>query len=92
VILYRLGPGVIAHRVTRVAQRPDGTLVFIPRGDASQSREDPVEKAAILGRVVTVERNGRALDPAAVRARALAVAWAATARLLRWLRARPPGP
>jgi signal peptidase I len=90
VILYRLGRGVIAHRVARIAQRPDGTLVFIPRGDASQSGDQPVEELAILGRVVTVERNGRALDPAALRARVLAFAWAAAARLLVWLRGRGP--
>lgn len=92
VILYRVGRGVIAHRVARVAHRPDGTLVFVPRGDASQSRDDPVEGTAILGRVVTVERNGRALDPAALRARMLAGVRRATSRLLRWLRARPPRP
>jgi signal peptidase I len=91
VILYRVGRGVIAHRVTRVAQRPDGTLVFVPRGDASQSRDDPVEGTAILGRVVTVVRNGRALNPAALRARALAVSWAGAARLLRLLRGRLRG-
>lgn len=90
VILYRVGRGVIAHRVARVAHRPDGGLVFIPRGDASQGRDDPVEETAILGRVVAVERGGRAVDPATGRARALAVTWAAAARLLRWLRPRGP--
>jgi signal peptidase I len=90
VILYRVGRGVIAHRVARVAQRPDGALVFIPRGDASQSRDEPVEETALLGKVVTVERGGRALDPVAGRARALAVAWTAAARLLGWLRAWGP--
>ena len=91
VILYRSARGVIAHRVASVARLPTGTLVFIPRGDASQDRDDPVEEGAILGRVVTVERSGRALDPAALRARALAVAWAAAARRLGWLRARLRG-
>jgi signal peptidase I len=91
VILYRVGRGVIAHRVTRAARNPGGALVFTPRGDASQGRDRPVEELAILGRVVSVERNGRALDPTALRARALAVAWAAAARLLRWLRSRPLG-
>jgi signal peptidase I len=91
VILYRVGQGVIAHRVARVAQRLDGALVFIPRGDASQGRDEPVEETAILGRVVAVERGGRTLNPAWSGARALAVAWAAAARLLRWLRARLPG-
>ena len=90
VILYRVGRGVIAHRVARVAREPDGALVFIPRGDASQGRDEPVEEGAILGRVVAVERGGQRLNPAAGRARVLAVAWAAAARLLGWLRARGP--
>ena len=89
VILYRSARGVIAHRVAGVERGPGGALVFIPRGDASQSRDDPVEEGAILGRVVTVERGGRALNPAACRARSFAVAWAAAAHLMQWLRARP---
>jgi signal peptidase I len=92
VVLYRLGRGVIAHRVARVARKPGGALVFIPRGDASQSGDEPVEEVAILGRVVAVERGGRTLNPASSLARALALAWNAAARLLRWMRARPPGP
>jgi len=92
VILYRVGRGVIAHRVARVAQKPDGALVFISRGDASQSGDEPVEQLAILGRVVAVERGGRALNPAALRARALANSRAIAARLLRWLRARRSRP
>jgi signal peptidase I len=91
VVLYRVGRGVIAHRVARVVRQPGGTLVFTPRGDASQGRDQPVEELAILGRVVTVERGGRSLNPAALRARALAVAWAVAGHLLRWLRPRPSG-
>ena len=92
VILYRSARGVIAHRVAGVERGPDGALVFIPRGDASQSRDDPVEEGAILGRVVTVERGGRALNPAACRARSSAVAWAVAAHLMQWLRARRSRP
>jgi len=91
VILYRVGRGVIAHRVAAIERGPAGALTFIPRGDASQGRDDAVEEGAILGRVVAVERGGRALDPTAGRARARAVAWAAAARLLGWLRARLRG-
>jgi len=92
VILYRSARGVIAHRVASVERGLAGAPVFIPRGDASQSRDDPVEEGAILGRVVTVERGGRALNPAALRARALANSRAIAARLLRWLRARRSRP
>ena len=89
VILYRVGRGVIAHRVAAIERGPAGALTFIPRGDASQGRDDAVEEGAILGRVVAVERGGRALNPAACRARSFAVAWAAAAHLMQWLRARP---
>jgi signal peptidase I len=89
VILYRVGRGVIAHRVARVAQKPDSTLVFVPRGDASATCDEPIAESAVLGTVVAVERSGHALDPAALRARALANSRAIAARLLRWLRARP---
>jgi signal peptidase I len=86
VILCRVGQGVIAHRVARVARGPDGARLFIPRGDASQSRDEPVGEAAILGKVVTVEREGRTLDPAAWSVRTLAWARAVARRPLRWLR------
>ncbi len=89
VILYRTERGVIAHRVADVAKRRDGALVFIPRSDASGSRDEAVGESAILGRVVAVERRGRRLDPSGGRARALAVVWAGVAAFLRRLRAGP---
>lgn len=91
VILYRVGRGVIAHRVVRTTRRPEGTLVFLPRGDALWTSDEPVEESGVLGRVVAVERGGRTLDPSALRARALACARAGASRLLRWLRTRLPG-
>jgi hypothetical protein len=90
IILYRFARGVIAHRVARTTRQPDGTLVFLLRGDAFWTSDEPVEEAAALGRVVAVERGGRTLDPSALRARALAGARRAAFRLLRWRRARLP--
>lgn len=92
VVLYRSARGVIAHRVARVSQKLDGALVFIPRGDASATCDEPVVDSAVLGAVVSVERGGRALNPAALRARTVAVAWAAAAHLMQWLRARRSRP
>ena len=88
VILYRSARGVIAHRVAGVERGPAGAPVFVPRGDASATCDEPVSESAVLGAVVSVERGGRALDPAALRARALAAVRAIAARLLRGLRAR----
>ena len=91
VILYRSARGVIAHRVAGVERGPDGAPVFVPRGDASATCDEPVGESAVLGAVVSVERGGRALDPAALRARAIATGRAVAACLLRWLRARLRG-
>jgi signal peptidase I len=90
IILYRSGRGVFAHRVVRVTRRVGGSVALLLRGDASQTCDEPVKGSAVLGRVVAVERNGRALDPAGLRTRALARARSAASRLLRWLRVRLP--
>jgi signal peptidase I len=87
LILYRSGRGVTAHRVVRVVRDPDGTLAFIPRGDSSTTRDEPVAQSAVLGRVVGVERDGRALDPTGAGAWTLAVLRATAARPVRRLRA-----
>lgn len=91
VILYRCGRGVTAHRVTRVVRGADGALRFIPRGDSSATDDKAVDKFAVLGRVVAVERDGRALDPTGAGAWALARIRAVAARPVRWLRARLRG-
>ncbi|MCJ7442334.1 MAG: signal peptidase I [Thermoanaerobaculaceae bacterium] len=92
VILYRSARGVIAHRVAGVERGPDGAPVFVPRGDASATCDEPVSESAVLGAVVSVERDGRTLNPASARARALAAVRAIVARLLRGLRARRSRP
>lgn len=37
-------------------------LIFILRGDASLTCDDPVEEQQVLGKVVSVERGGRSID------------------------------
>jgi signal peptidase I len=90
VILYRFRGGVIAHRVASIGRGTAGTLVFVVRGDAFHGCDEPVDESALLGRVVTAERGGRALDPSAFRARAVAAFRSAVAGFLRWLRAWLP--
>ena len=84
IVLYRCGHGVLVHRVASAEEQPGGALVFVTRGDASVSRDEPVGGASVLGRVVAVERSGRTLDPTTWRARAVAVLWGVAARLARW--------
>ena len=61
VVLYRNRKGVIAHRVTRIQQQHGAGRQFITRGDAQSIFDAPVDSNQILGRVVAVERRGRAV-------------------------------
>ena len=70
VIFCRTDDGVIAHRVVSVKRRAS----FILRGDAMQSCDEPVSAAQVLGRVVSVERDGRSIAVAGYRARLFGVA------------------
>jgi len=62
IILYRWEQGVIAHRVVRIERGAHGGSCFILRGDASGAPDEPVEQAQVLGKVVSVERDGRSID------------------------------
>lgn len=66
IILYQLKRGVIAHRVVCV-EREGSQLRFILRGDSSVTCDAPVEAEKILGRVISVERAGRAVNLASKR-------------------------
>ena len=79
IILYRREYGVVAHRVMRILKRSEQnsqgapedpqdrssseTLQFLLRGDAAINDDDPVRSSQILGKVVSIERNGRQIDP-----------------------------
>jgi len=58
-------------------------LIFILRGDASAACDNPVEAQQILGKVVSVEKNGRSIDLYSRRARILRVAYAWGSRFKR---------
>ncbi len=61
ILLYQFKKGAIAHRVLRV-EREDAQLQFILRGDSSVTCDAPVRAEKILGRVISVERKGRAIN------------------------------
>jgi signal peptidase I len=79
IILYQHKSGVTVHRVIRIFKRseknsrsapkgPQGrslseTLQFFLRGDAAIKYDDPVCADQILGKVVSIERNGRRINP-----------------------------
>ncbi len=63
IVLYRSERGLIAHRV--VGSSPTQSSVLSPhyflRGDASLSCDQPVKPQQILGRVISVQRDGRSV-------------------------------
>jgi len=79
IILYEHKSKVTVHRVMRILKRSEKnlrsalqgpqdrslseTLEFIFRGDAAIHDDAPVSSEQILGKVVSIERNGRRIDP-----------------------------
>jgi Peptidase S24-like len=62
IVLYRTQKCVIAHRVERIGRDSDRVTFLLLRGDASEHCDDPVLPAQVLGRVVSVDREGRQID------------------------------
>src|SRR6266481_8117254 len=69
IILYLTVRGPIAHRVVRIEKRGENAASFITRGDASTSCDEPVEADQVIGRVVSVERDGRCINLVSRRAK-----------------------
>ncbi|MGD9040866.1 MAG: S24 family peptidase [Desulfobacteraceae bacterium] len=69
IILFRSGESVVAHRVMRIERGKGETLRFILREDTLGTLDQPVAAKQILGKVVSVERAGRNIDPYSIRAK-----------------------
>jgi len=78
IALYRKENSVIAHRVVRIEKNDDSQShshssalspesCFILRGDARPTSDDPINAEQILGKIVSVERNGRGTNPYSLR-------------------------
>lgn len=80
ILLCRTQRGLTAHRVVAV-RKNEQARVFILRGDASVSCDEPVEAEQVLGRVIQVERDERVIDLASMRARLRQTARLCAARL-----------
>ena len=67
IILYYHENGVVAHRVVNIqapqSAAPGTHHQLLLRGDAAIKDDDPVSSEQILGKVVSIERNGRQIDP-----------------------------
>jgi signal peptidase len=81
IILYQHRSGVTAHRVISILKRSalqgpqdrssSGMLEFILRGDAAIESDAPVRSEQILGKVISIERNGHRIDPYCLRIKLL---------------------
>jgi signal peptidase I len=67
IILYYHENGVVAHRVVNIqvprSSVPSTQHLMLLRGDAAIKDDAPVSSEQILGKVVSIERNGRQIDP-----------------------------
>jgi signal peptidase len=86
IVLYRNHRGVIAHRVVTIEKREGDARVFILRGDASRSCDAPVESRQILGKVVSVERNGWRMNVSSRRAKMARKLRGYVSRIKAWYR------
>lgn len=60
LILFLTGEGSpVLHRIIRFRQSPGNARVFHTKGDALYGFDEPVHEAAVLGKVVRVERESR---------------------------------
>ena len=89
IILYRHQSGVVAHRVVDI-EAPQSSVLspqhcFTLRGDAAINNDFPVHADQILGKIVSLERNGQFLDPYCLRIKLLYKTRRLAARLKRFL-------
>ncbi len=63
IVLCRKRRGVVAHRVVRIEQLGRGRDAFVLCGDAPAAGEEDVAPQQVVGRLVSVMRRGRSIDP-----------------------------
>jgi len=96
IILYRDEQSLIAHRVVKIENKSDihtdsqssalsPQSCFILRGDARPACDDPIYVEQILGKIVSVERNGRCIDPYSLKFKLIRYARRLLSRLKRLL-------
>jgi signal peptidase I len=70
IILHAVDQRLIAHRVVRIVNSKSAAACeFIFKADASSSLNEPVKPSQILGKVVSIERNGTTIDPYGLKAK-----------------------
>jgi hypothetical protein len=74
IILHAVDQRLIAHRVAKIVNpqsyaKTESSCEFIFKADASSSLNEPVKPSQILGKVVSIERNGTTIDPYCLKAK-----------------------
>ncbi len=64
IVLCRNRRGIVAHRVVRIEPRGRGRDNFVLCGDAPGAGDETVALQQVVGRLVSVVRRGRSIDPA----------------------------
>jgi hypothetical protein len=92
IILYRTPGGMVAHRVVGIKREMTAQSsslsphhLFLLRGDAATTCDAPVEPDQVLGKVISVERDGRSINPYCLRVKTLRLARLIASRTKRWL-------
>jgi hypothetical protein len=85
IVLFRSGESVVAHRIMRIEGGKGETLRFILREDTLGTLDQPVAAEQILGKVVSVERGGRSIDPYSTRSRVRLLVHTIGSRLKRYI-------
>ncbi len=63
IVLCRNRRGIVAHRVVRIEPLGRGGDAFVLCGDAPAAAEEHVAPQHVVGRLVSVVRRGRSIDP-----------------------------
>ena len=85
IILYRTPGGVVAHRVVGIERKRSAHHLFLLRGDAATTCDAPVAPDQVLGKVISVERDGRSINLYCLRVKTLRLARLIASRIKRWL-------
>lgn len=60
IVYYCREERAVLHRVIKKTNQ-DGKLFFATKGDASVETDGPIEPANIMGKVIAIEKNGKAI-------------------------------
>jgi signal peptidase I len=92
IILYRTPGGVVAHRVVGIERKmstQSSSLsphhLFLLRGDSATTCDAPVAPDQVLGKVISVMRDGRNINPYCLKVKTQRLARLIASRIKRWL-------